>query len=307
MRFITLFVLLLLHVSPVAAQTRVMGTSVALTPPAGFEPSSRFPGFEHAELQSAVMVTEIPGPFADVSRGLTTDGLATRGMTLISSTKQLVDGRQSLLLKVSQPADGGIVYKWMIVSGDAKGTVMVVGAYPQDHESKIGAAMKDALLTVRWFVGDAPPDQFEGLGFRISPASSLKIAGRISNVLLLNESGNLDAQGPNAAVFMVGTSIGPADLSDLKAFAVTRASQTERLRGLKIYEQRPITIGGEAAYELLAEGTDMGSGRRVTLYQVVLPDPQGYVLMQGIVATSRAATVVPEFSKVAYSFLRVAR
>jgi hypothetical protein len=308
MRFVTPLVLILLQVSPVAAQTvRVTGTSVALAPPPGFAPSSRFPGFEHAESQSAIMVTELPGPFAEISRGLTADTLAARGITLISSTKQLVDGRQALLLKASQPADGGTAYRWMIVSGDAKNTVMIVGTYPQDYESKIGNALKDALLTTRWSVGSTPPDQFEGLGFRISPTPSLKVAGRISNMLMLTESGKMDVQGPNAAVFIVGTSLGPADLSDLKAFAVTRASQTEGLRGLKVYEQRPITIGGEAAYELLAEAADVGSGRRVTLYQVVIPDPQGYVLMQGLVPAPRAGAVIPEFSKVAYSFFRVSR
>jgi len=307
MRLVTPLILVLLQVSFVAAQTRVSGTSVALAPPPGFEPSTRFPGFEHAESQSSILVTELPAPFAEFSRGFTADTLAARGITLISSTKQLVDGRQALLLKASQPADGGTAYKWMIVSGDAKATVMIVGTYPQGYESKIGNALKDALLTTRWSVGSAPPDQFEGLGFRVSPSPPLKIAGRISNVLMLTESGKMDGQGPNAAVFIVGTSIGPADLSDLKAFAVTRASQTEGFRGLKVYEQRAITVGGEAAYELLAEGTDIRSGRRVTLYQVVLPDPQGYVLMQGMVAAARAATVVPEFSKVASSFIRIAR
>ena len=46
---------------------------------------------------------------------------------------------------------------------DAKATVMIVGTYPQGYESKIGNALKDALLTTRWYVGGAPPDQFEGL------------------------------------------------------------------------------------------------------------------------------------------------
>ena len=72
------------------------------------------------------------GPVADVSRGMTADGLATRGMTLISSTTRLVDGRQSLLLKVSQPADGMTVHKWMLVSGDAKATVIIVGTFPKE-------------------------------------------------------------------------------------------------------------------------------------------------------------------------------
>jgi len=43
------------------------------------------------------------------------------------------------------------------------------------------------------------------------------------------------------------------------------------------------------------------------LYQVVLPDPQGYVLMQGMVASTRATTMVPEFRAAAQTFRRTAR
>jgi hypothetical protein len=228
-------------------------------------------------------------------------------MTLISSTRELVDGRQALLLKVSQAASGMTVHKWMIVSGDARKTVMIVGTFPKDYEPQIGDAMKDSLLTARWAVAAAPPDHFEGLSFRVSPTTSLKIAGRMSNMLMLTESGRMGPQGPSAALFVVGTSLAPVDLSDLKGFATTRASQTKQLKGLRVSEQGATAIGNEAAYELVAEGTDISTGRLVTLYQVVLPDPQGYVLMQGMVASTRAAAMVPEFRKAAQTFRRTAR
>jgi hypothetical protein len=305
MRFVTPIVVILLQVSPVVAQpVRVTGTSVALAPPPGFEPSSRFPGFERADLQSSVMVTEIPGPVAEVSRGMTSAGLATRGMTLISSTTLPVDGRQALLLKVSQSAGGMTVHKWMIVSGDAKATVMIVGTFPKEREPQIGDAMKGSLLTARWAAAAGPPNHFEGLSFRVSPTTSLKIAGRMSNMVMLSESGQMGPQGPTAALFVVGTSLAPVDLSDLKAFAGARASQTKQLKNLRVSEERAMPIGNEGAYELVAEGTDIATGRLVTLYQVVLPDPQGYVLMQGMVASTRATSVVPEFRKAAQSFRR---
>ena len=308
MKFITPIVVMLVQVSPVVAHTiRVTGTSVAMTPPAGFVPSGRFPGFERADLQSTIMVTEVPGPVADVSRGLTATGLASRGMTLISSTRQLVDGRQALLLKVSQPAGGMTVHKWMIVSGDAKASIMLVGTFPKEYEPQLGDAMKESLLTARWAVAAAPPDHFEGLSFHISPTTSLKIAGRMSNMLMFTESGRMGPQGPTAAVFVVGTSLAPVDLSDLKAFATTRASQTNQLKGLRVSKQGATTLGHETAYELVAEGTDVATGRLVTLYQVVLPDPQGYVLMQGMVASTRAGTMVPEFQKAAQTFRRTSR
>jgi hypothetical protein len=308
MRFITPIVVILLQMSRgVGPAIRVTGTSVALAPPAGFVPSSRFPGFERADLQSSVMVTEIPGPVADVSRGMTAAGLATRGMTLISSARQVLDGRQTLLLKVSQPAGGMTVHKWMLVSGDARTTVMIVGTFPKECEPQIGDAMKESLLTARWEMAAEAPDHFEGLSFRVSPTTSLKIAGRMSNMLMLTESGQMGPQGPTAALFVVGTSLAQVDLSDLKAFATTRASHTKQLKGLRVSEQGATTIGHDAAYELVAEGTDIATGRLVTLYQVVLPDPQGYVLMQGMVASTRAATMVPEFRKAAQTFRRTAR
>ena len=161
---------------------------------------------------------------------MTAAGLA--GMRLISSSTPLVDDRLALLLKVSQPADGMTVNKSMIVSGDAKTTVMIVGTFPKEHEPQIGDAMKDSLLTARWAAAAAPADHFEGLSFRVSPTTSLKIAGRTSNMVVLTESGETGPEGSTAALFVVGTSLAPVDLSDLKAFAAARASQTKKLRGL---------------------------------------------------------------------------
>jgi hypothetical protein len=126
-------------------------------------------------------------------------------------------------------------------------------------------------------------------------------------MLVLNESGQMGPHGANAALFVVGTSLAPADLSDLKAFATMRASQTKQIKGLRVSEQGPTAIGNEAGYELVAQGTDIASGQPVTLYQVVLPDPQGYVIMQGMVASTRAATIVPEFRKAAQTFRRTSR
>ena len=308
MKSITSVLVMLLQVSPIGAQpVRVAGTSVALAPPAGFVPSGRFPGFERMDLQASVMVTEIPGPVDEVSRGMTAAGLASRGMTLISSARPLVDGRQSFLLKVSQPAGAMMVHKWMIVSGDARTTVMIVATFPQEHDAQIGDAIKDSLLTARWSVAAAPSDHFEGLSFRVSPTPSLKIAGRMSNMLVLTESGQMGPHGATAALFVVGTSLAPADMSDLQAFATMRASQTKQIKGLRLSEQGTTAIGNEAGYELVAQGTDIASGRLVTLYQVVLPDPQGYVIMQGMVASTRAATMVPEFRKAAQTFRRTSR
>jgi hypothetical protein len=304
---ITVLILLLNALPGFAQAVRVTGTSVAMAPPPGFSPAARYPGFERADLQASIMVTEIPGPVADLTRGMTAAGLATRGMTLLSSTKEMVDGRQALVMKVSQQAAGSTVYKWMIVSGTAKTSVMIVGTFPTSYDAEIGEAMKASLLSARWTAAAAPPDPFEGLPFRIASSPALKVAGRMSNLLMLNETGQMTPQGPDAAIFAVGSSVAAVDLGDIKAFSRARAGQTKQLKIVRVLQEGSTTIDGVAGYELVAEGADATTGRPVTLYQVVLPDPSGYILMQGLVTPGRATVMVPEFRKVAQTFRRNGR
>jgi hypothetical protein len=301
-----LIVILLLSYAPFAQGVRVPGTSVALEPPAGFTPATRFTGFERADVQGSIMVTEIPGPFASVSAGMNASGLASRGMTLLSSAKRQVDGRPALLLSVTQAANGIEFMKWMLVTGDAKRTVMVVATFPKQAEAELSEQMRAAVLSTHSTVA-APTDAFEGLAFRVTPSATLKIAGRMNNMLMLTESGTMGPHGPDAAVFFVGTSVSTVSIADLKAFAATRAQQTTQLKGIRISRQAETTIGASPAHEIVADGTDAATGRSVTLYQIVVPDEGGYVVMQGLVASSRAATMVPEFRRIANSYRRGAR
>ena len=296
--------LLLIGAGPQAS--RVPGSSVSLEPPPGFTASSRFAGFERADLQASIMVTEIPGPFASVTGGMNAAGLATRGMTLIASGRTQVDGKQALLLYVSQSA-GGIEYvKWMLSAGDAKGTVMIVATFPKSAEAELGGALRASVLSARWTAA-AAPDPFEGLPFRVAATASLKIAGRMNNLLLMTESGSMQPRGPGSAVFMIGSSVAPVQITDLAGFAEARARQTKQLRNLQISRHGSVTVAGSVAHELIAQGTDQASGRAVALYQVLLPEDGGYVLMQGLVATSRAAAMIPEFRTAAQSYQRVSR
>lgn len=306
MRSLVALIALLIPVATHAQAVRVAGTSVTMEPPSGFVAATRYPGFERADVQCSIMVTELPAPFAGLARGMTSANLATRGMTLISTAKPTVDGRQVLLLKVSQQAAGTTVLKWMIVAGDATSSVMIVGTFPTVHEAEVGDAVRTSLLSARWSVS-AAPDPFEGLPFRIVGTPALKVAGRMSNLLLLSESGEMTPKDPNAALFAIGTSVAAVDLGDLKAFAHQRARQTKQIASVRVLQEGPTTIDGTAGYEIVAEGKDAANGRGVSLYQVVLPLDDGYVLMQGLVAPARAPVMVPEFRKVAQTFRRTKR
>lgn len=299
------FVVMALAILPAAAEpVRVPGTSVSLQPPAGFALAENFPGFQSAESKASIMVTQMPAPVAEIRKAMTKDMLATRGITLLSSKEETVGGREALLLQVEQSAAGTDYLKWMLVTGDPKETIMIVGTYPKSVGEEVGGAIRSALLSAS-LAAAGPSDPFEGLLFRVTPTPALKIASRVSNMLLLTESGSPGPHGPGEPVYVVGGSIGPGGNGDLKAFSEARARKTEQIEDLQNVTGREITLGGLAAWELLADAKDVKSGAAIRLYQVIIPDGDGYFIVQGLVSADRADAVLPEFRKVTESFRKV--
>lgn len=292
--------LLLVFLGPVHAE-RVPGTNVNLQPPAGFAPAEDFPGFQNAGQQASIMVNQLPAPVAEAKKGMNEETLATRGMTLLSSSTEKVDGKDALLLHVAQAAGGVEYLKWMLVTGDPQTTFLIVGTFPKSAGEEVGAAIRTALLTTRVEIR-GPDNPFEGLLFRITPTPALKIASRVSNLLLLTESGMAGTAAPGDPVYVIGSSIGPPGSADLKTFSEARARQTEQITDLKNLSGREITVGGLAAWELVADATGVKSGTPVRLYQVIAPDGDGYFIIQAFVGTERADAMLPEFRKVTESF-----
>lgn len=284
-----------------AAPVRVPGTGVSLEPPAGFALADSFPGFQSAESGASIMVTRMPAPVAEIRKAMTPEMLATRGVTLLSSKEETAGGREALLLQVAQSAGGTDYLKWMLVTGDPKETVLIVGTFPKSAGEAVGAGIRSALLSAS-LAAAGPSDPFEGLLFRVTPTPALKIASRISNMLLLTESGSPGPHGPGVPVYIVGGSIGPGATGDLKAFSEARAKQTEQIQDLHIVSGREITLGGLAAYEILADAKDVKSGTAIRLYQVIVPDAGGYFIVQGLVGADRADAMLPEFRRVTESF-----
>ncbi|HWM93924.1 MAG TPA: hypothetical protein VN493_24415 [Thermoanaerobaculia bacterium] len=297
--------ILTLLVSALAAAdpVRVPGTKTSLEPPQGFSPSDRFPGFQDAETQSSIMVTELPAPGTVMMKGMTKEALASRGMTLISSTTEKVDGREALLLHVAQAAGGTEYLKWMLVTGDEETGVMVVGTFPKTAEAQVGAAIRTSVLTASRSAASSG-DPFEGLSYRVTPTAKLKLAGRINVMLLLSESGRMGPLPSAEPFYIVGPSVGEVRIADLKVFSETRARQTE-YKDIQNISGRAVTVGGLEAYELVADAKDTKDGTALRFYQVIVPEGDRYYIVQAMVGAERAAELLPEFRKVTDSLRRV--
>jgi len=289
----------------VGQTVRVSGTNVSLEPPAGFSPAERFPGFQRVDLQASILVTELPAPVSEMKKGMTKEALASKGMTLLSSSTEKVADGEGLLLRVAQKAAGAEFLKWMLIAGDQKTSVMIVGAFPQSAREELDAAIKTSVLSASWRPESAA-DAFEGLTFRLMPSPKLKLAGRVGNMLMLTESGNTGPVGPKEALYIVGSSVSDIRIPDLRYFSETRARQTAQTTGVANFRGRALKVGGLEAYELVADAKDARTGTAMLLYQIIAPEAGGYFIIQGLVEVERAAEVLPEFRRVTETFRKAA-
>lgn len=294
---------MLLCTESFGAPVRVAGTKVSLDPPESFSVAEQFPGFGRPDLLASIVVTEIPGPSLELQKGMTKEGLATKGMTLIESRTQKVGGKDALLLKVSQRAAGTEFLKIIMVAGDQSNTTMVTGTYPRDMAAELEAAIKRSILSVTW-ESKASTDPFEGLLYRIEPTKKLKLAGRIGNMLMFSESGGTGPLPPKEPRYIVGNSLDSNAVDNIRSFSEARAAATATLKNIRQLNGRELTVDGLKGYELLADAKNDKTGAPMRLYQVVAAAEKGYFIIQGIVPTERAEEWVPEFKKVTASFGR---
>ena len=285
---------------------RVGGTRVSLHPPAGFIAADRFPGFQNATEQASIMVSEFPAPVAELIKGMTKDALATKGMELLASTRETVGGHSATLLHVAQQAGGREFVKWMLVGGDEKASVMVVGTFPKGAPTKVGDAIRTAILSTQW-TAPSTSDPFDGLAFRIEPSPKLKVAGQMTGMLILTQSGRLGTAGPNDALYVVGRSINEVPISNLAAFSEARAKATVKIQDLRNFRGKDSQLDGLKAYELEIDAKDAKTGTAMRLYQVIAPENDGYFIIQGLISAAEAPAFIGEFRKLTKSFRRTNR
>jgi hypothetical protein len=265
--------------SPAAALVDIPGTHVRMVSPEGFVPAADFPGFQRTD-GSSILVSEVPGSYTELVKGLTVDRLASSGISITSKTEVEVDGRPAVLVEGAQTANGAQFGKIMLVTGTAKSTVVITGSYPLSA-SGVRQTLHDAVLTVS-FDPDRVIDPTAGLHFTITPAAPLRFAGALANTGAYDTSGTIPAADPMEPSLFVAPSLGETPVGNVAAFAKARLEQTVQISDVKIGAATAVTIAGLDGVELIGTATHQ-SGAPVFVYQVLLvqSDGTGYVLMSG--------------------------
>jgi hypothetical protein len=308
--FIGAFYIALSLLAPTLAQTKKPVTitfpevHMAISQPDGFEKAETFNGFQQLSTHSSVMLTSIPGPFSETTKGFNAENLAPKGLMLLSKEEAILNDRQGLLLQVAQSAYGQEFLKWIVVFGDEARTNIATATFPKERAGDLGVSLKQVVLGVslsKTDNQDAPT-----LPFSLTPEPGLipvANAASMGKILAFTKDGSFHPAAPSEPLLLIAPSLGPVTVEDAESFAALHLYQTSQTDIETVESNLPIAIDGLDGYETLAQGKDRKTGLALKVYQVILfPKAGGYVAMTGMVGAEQAALYLPKFKATARTY-----
>lgn len=268
-------------ISPKPARALVPGTRVTLTPPADHEPGRGFLGYQWPEFATSLIVIEMPGPFAEVARGMDEAGLAKGGMKLIEASDTKIAERDARLLFVSQTMQGTSYRKWIAVFGDEKRTVLLNAVFPEEIEAEMSTSMKAALLGAEWNP-KLVIDPFAPLPWTLEHPEGLRFAGNLGTSLVFTQDGEfVQKDKPGSARFSVSPSMGSAKIADPRKFAESRARALPSGREFVFESSVAHERGNQKGWEILAKWRDKGAELDILVHQIILIREDEYFIFVG--------------------------
>jgi len=275
----------------------VPGTDVDLTPPPGFTPSARLNGFANQALGEAIMVMQLPAPYQQAIAGFADKAqLKAKGMVILSKTPVTIAGDQGLLLDITQAVNNKTVRKWFLAINHHGKLLGVIATYTSGEQR---TELQKALMAIRYVKGSDP---IKALGFSLEPVAPFKIAWTIGQNAILTPNGENQRQNQSDPVFMVGLSTtANYQVTDAKQEAVNHLNSIATLGDIHIEKVLPVTMAGQAGYQIFATAKDNKSQAPMFVYQVMTFNQQGYTLALGESAEKDRATYLPAFKKMVTS------
>jgi hypothetical protein len=280
---------------------QVAGTRFFLVPPANFIGAKGFQGFQEPETGSSILVMDIPGAFAETTKGFTETGLKPQGVNLQKREEIKVNGDPGLFLIADQAAEGTMVLKYILVFGDTESTHMINGTFPRS----VSLYHKDIIESMLSVVYDSnlTVDPLDAIPFFINTTDTkLKLAHNMSGTVMFTVDGKVPPEVADKTLLMVGSSA-EVVIINRRQTAIERIYQLP-YTDLKVDQSKiaSVTIDGISGYEITGEGTST-TGVHEYIYQVMLFSETDYYIMVGI-ANEDFPGNLSLFRKVAASFKR---
>lgn len=281
------------------AAERIPGSQVTLQPPAEFELSAEFTGYHKAATNTSIMVTEIPGPFAEVREGMTRENLENQGARVISLEKIKLGTVDGLLIEAEREAEDGTYRQWLLVFGDAT-SVVINAIAPKEEFAKLSAELKKCLLATKWEPGLEVPIH-EGLPYTVGEAGDLKFAFKMQKGVIMSRGGIHPIENPALPMVMVNAIADPAFTADLdaKTYAFALLDSLGKIPQQRtILGEKGIAIDGLKGYQVEVSARPEDADTDI-YYRLSLALTDGWIYLQFCrIAEDEAKTYKPTFDKI---------
>ena len=263
-----------------------LGSRIGLVPPPGLKASTAFSGFEDRKNGTYIRLIALPGKaFAEIENTMTSDALRKQGMAIEKRENFEVANGKAVLLTARQQANTMAIRKWLLIASFGDITAMVsfetpnkpVAAYP---ETEIRAAL--ASLAVRATV--PVEEQLALVPFKVTELAGLRLVRVVPGVAIQLTEGprdTLEAFEQAHLVISVAPG-GPQRVGDRAHFARTALNGLPPMKDVRIVSAEPMRIGGQAGYEVRAEGKAPQDGADMQIVQWLRFGTGAYLRILGI-------------------------
>ncbi|AIY66471.1 hypothetical protein [Pseudoalteromonas piratica] len=287
------------------AVERVKGTQIVIEPPTYLEPAKRFLGFTDEEYGTFIMITEVPSPINEVMESYTVNGLAIKGLNLLSVEDIKLGNVPAKLMKLHHTAYELEFTKWSLVFGDNTKSVIIVASFQTALSDELSNKLKETILTARW-ERDSKVDLFEGLPFKVDETKSLRFAKKISNALILTSDGSFPIADKDLPYSTVAASFSNTyEIDERSKFARDRFMKTQEFKNIEVLSQNQTKHQNLDVEVLLVKAVDVKSNKWKFIHFSMLFGENSYYIIESIAALKEKENIEKEFGLLLASFVEV--
>jgi hypothetical protein len=310
LRFIAFFLLFTVSLGGVPASAAdpvyPLGSRTGFVPPPGFVASKRFPGFEHADSKSSMVVATLPGEaYSKLEESISPDALKKQGIVEEKrETLALADGKALLVTATEQDKEKGQKYrKWMLLGHVNEAVAMVAVLVPEPNQKTFtDDVIKAALSTIKVRPSIPLEEQLAMMAFKLNDMSGLHPVRVVPPASIVLTYGDKPAAQPTDQPFFavqIGQG-GPEQTPDRDNFARNLFTNLGDVKDVHIVSGDMLRLGGGAlaTHELQAEAKEAFSDTPMKLVQWVRFGNGSFIRMLGIARADQWTAAFPHFRAV---------
>ncbi|MFC6102808.1 hypothetical protein [Olivibacter domesticus] len=251
-----------------------------MIPPTGFIKALHFFGYQHTESGSSIMIIDMPGPYSEISKGITKENLLSKGIKVSSIENYVINQLPAIFVTGTQNADGNIYAKYILMFGTEGETFIINGVFPEKL-IKIGEEIKASMLTTYYDEGKVT-DPFEALDYSIDVSKTkLKFGKSAANSLIFTVDGKLPPLVDDKTCLIVTKSFSTITPVDKKTFSINRLKQNPmNIKNIEYVNE--VSIDGISGYEIFASAKNKKTDETENIYQVILFSDNLYYILTGV-------------------------